>query len=125
MAAFTRSRSMNRPLASAILLAAAAACCAGCQQGAFAPPAAQANATNVFQQQATTLTSQVQDLNRRVSQLDLNNTDLHRQLAQSEQQRQKYSDQVDLLQKQLGDMATRLKETQVAKTEIDKQVNAL
>jgi chemotaxis protein MotB len=109
----------------AIVFAAALALCAGCQQGAFGPPSGQAGATNVFQQQSQALTSQVQDLNRRVGQLDLNNTDLHRQLAQSEQMRQKYEDQVKLLQTQLGDMTKRLSETQVAKTEVDKQVSAL
>ena len=115
-----KSRTVN-----ALLLAAAVSACAGCQQGAFGPPTGQTGASNVFQQQASTLTSQVQDLNRRVSQLDLNNTDLHRQLAQSEQVRQKYEDQVKLLQSQLGEVTKRLSETQVAKTEIDKQVTAL
>lgn len=110
---------------TACVLAMAAACAAGCQQGAFQPPAAQTNASNVFQQQAQTLTSQVQDLNRRVSQLDLNNADLHRQLAQAEQQRQSSQEQVALLQKQLGDVASRAKEAQLAKTEADKQITAL
>src|SRR5262245_39338596 len=100
----------------AILLLTALAVCTGCQQGAFGPPKGQAGATNVFQQQSQALTSQVQDLNRRVGQLDLNNTDLHRQLAQSEQLRQKSEEQVKLLQSQLGDVTKRLSETQVAKT---------
>ena len=71
------------------------------------------------------IASQVQDLNRRVGQLDVNNADLHRQLAQAEQSRQASQEQVTLLQKQLGEMTTRLKETQVAKAEADKQVNAI
>lgn len=45
--------------------------------------------------------AQLQDLNRRNTQLDANNSDLHRQLAQSQQQQQLLSQQVDLLQKQL------------------------
>jgi flagellar motor protein MotB len=110
-------------------LAPLAVCAGGCKQGPFQPPAAQASSSNVFQQQTQTLTSQVQDLNRRVSQLDLNNADLHRQLAQTDQQRQQErqtaQDQVALLQKQLGETATRLKDAQVARTEADKQVTAL
>ncbi|ADB19149.1 OmpA/MotB domain protein [Pirellula staleyi DSM 6068] len=109
------------------LLAAASLVCflaCGCKQGAFQPPAGTAQ-SNVFQQQSTALNSQVQDLTRRVGQLDLNNADLHRQLAQADQLKQQYADQVSLLQKQLGDMASRLKETQTAKAEIDKQVQTL
>lgn len=116
---------MKFTLAKSLLLVAAAIACAGCQQGAFAPPKGQTGASNVFQQQSQALTSQVQDLNRRVSQLDLNNTDLHRQLAQAEQQRQKAQDQADLFHKQITAMAEQLKTTQLAKTEVDKQVTAL
>lgn len=101
-------------------------CALGCKQGPFAPPTSPtAAASNPYQQQAATLTTQVQDLTRRVSQLDLNNADLHRQVAQAEQQRQMYQDQVGLLQKQLGDMASKLKDTQVARLESDKQITAL
>jgi len=109
-----------------LLLALATACAAGCKQGAFQPPAGQANAaTNVWQQQATTLTSQVQDLNRRVGHLDLNNADLHRQLAAAEQQRLKAVEQANLFQQQLQTAAKQLQDTQVARTEADKQVTAL
>jgi flagellar motor protein MotB len=107
----------------------ASLCAAGCQQGPFQPTAAQSGSSTVFQQQAQTLTSQVQDLNRRVSQLDLNNADLHRQLAQAQQQQQKErqsaQEQVALLQKQLGETAAKLKETQVARQDADKQISAL
>src|SRR3954452_5704021 len=86
-------------------------CLAGCKEGPFAPPANQTKAAAVFPQgqQSPAIAAQVQDLNRRVGQLDLNNADLHRQLAQAEQARQTSQDQVALLQKQLGDMASRLK----------------
>src|SRR5262245_22341699 len=105
----------------------------GCKQGPFAPAAKPVTsapaAPNVFQQQAQTLNSQVGDLNRRVGQLDLNNTDLHRQLAQADQTRQQEKqtaqEQIALLQKQLGDTAARLKEAQVARADADKQVTAL
>lgn len=86
----------------------------------------QSKPANVLAQpQSTAIASQVQDLNRRVGQLDVNNADLHRQLAQAEQSRQASQEQVALLQRQLGDMANRLKETQIAKQEVDKQVNAI
>src|SRR5205085_5592195 len=83
-------------------------------------------AANAFPAQPSPqLASQVSDLNRRVGQLDLNNADLHRQLAQAEQARQSSQEQVTLLQRQLGEMATRLKDTQLAKQESDKQVTAI
>jgi flagellar motor protein MotB len=112
-----------------LLLIAGAVCAlavvSGCQQGPFQPQQAQLNPANVFQQQSSTLTAQVQDLTRRVAQLDVNNADLHRQLAQREQQQQSAQEQVALLQKQLGEMATRLRDTQLARQEADKQVAAL
>jgi chemotaxis protein MotB len=101
---------------------------AGCKQNPFqasATTAANPQAVTLAQQQSQSLTAQVQDLTRRVSQLDANNTDLHRQLAQAEQQRQVSQDQVVLLQKQLGEMATKVKDSQLARAEADKQITAL
>lgn len=123
---FTMNRTAPSPIARLLLALASslALCAAGCKQGAFQPPAGTAQA-NVFQQQSTALNTQVQDLTRRVGQLDQNNADLHRQLAQADQQRQQYLDQVSALQKQLGDVATRLKDTQEAKAAIDQQVQTL
>lgn len=102
-------------------------CLAGCKEGPFAPPPGQAKAAAVFPQpqQPAGISAQVDNLGRRVSQLDLSNADLHRQLAQAEQARQTSQDQVALLQKQLGEMANRLKDTQVAKSEVEKQVSAI
>jgi len=116
---------MPRLVSTSALLLATAICCAGCKEGPFAPQVAKTSSTTAFQQQNQTLTSQVQDLNRRVSQLDVNNADLHRQLAQAEQQRQSSQEQVTLLQKQLGEMATRAKEAQLARQEADSKVSAL
>jgi chemotaxis protein MotB len=111
---------------------------AGCQNGAFRPPAgatvpgvsvpgvtSSAPANGAFQQQAQSLATQVQDLNRRVAQLDLNNADLHRQLAQAEQLRQTSQEQVTLLQKQLGEVAQKYRDSQLAQQEAQKQVTAL
>lgn len=107
-------------------------CLAGCKEGPFAPPAGQAKAATVFPQPqgalpqgSPVISAQMQDLNRRMGQLDLNNADLHRQLAQAEQARQTSQDQVSLLQKQLGEMTNRLKDTQVAKAEVEQQVTAI
>src|SRR5262245_17984809 len=119
---------MTRQIASSILVLAGLGLCApGCKEGPFAPMVTQqSKPAAVFPQpQSPALTSQVQDLNRRVGQLDVNNADLHRQLAQAEQARQTSQEQVSLLQRQLGEMATRLKDTQIAKQEVDKQVSAI
>ncbi len=118
------------------ILAGVALIALGCKQNPFAPagtgtgaaatPGANASASaaaNPAQQQA--LASQMQDLSSRLSQLDTNNSDLHRQLAQAEQQRQAYQEQVALLQKQLGDMAGKVRETQMARQEADKQLVAI
>lgn len=96
---------------------------AGCQNGQFAQqPQAQA-----WQQQPQTqpYMAQLQDLNRRVTQLDTNNRDLHMQLAQSQQSAQIATEQVKLLQKQLTDTATQLRTAQLAKQEADKKVDTI
>jgi chemotaxis protein MotB len=124
-----------------------AATCAvtGCKPGAFsaAPtaPGAQGIAATPNQQllaqqqmeqmktvwadQQKSLTSTVQDLTKRTSQLDLTNSNLTRELAQSQQQQQQYREQIDLLQKQLGDTASRLKNEQVATQDAAKKLQAL
>ncbi len=101
-------------------------CAAGCQQGPFQAAAAKPAATSTaYQQQAQALTVQVQDLNRRVSQLDQNNADLHRQLAQHEQAKQSAESQVKLLQQQIDVAARQARESLLARQEAEKQVTAL
>lgn len=141
--------SQLRLLTAALTCAVLASALSGCKPGAFsaAPtgPGAQSIATTPNQQllanqqmqaqvdqmkgawlaQQQSLTSQVQDLTRRTSQLDLNNTNLTRELAQAQQQTQQYQEQIALLQKQLGDTANRLKTEQVATQEAAKQLQAL
>lgn len=96
----------------------------GCQQGPLASqPGGLAWQQNP-QQQAPYL-AQMQDLNRRVAQLDANNRDLHMQLAQSQQGAQLASEQVKLLQKQLADTATQLRTAQLAKQEAEKKVDTI
>ena len=110
----------------AIFFAAAGALAAGCQQGPFQAAAAKPAATGAaYQQQSQALTAQVQDLNRRVSQLDQNNADLHKQLAQHEQARQAAESQVKLLQQQIDVAARQARESLLARQEAEKQVTAL
>src|SRR5262245_37276449 len=105
----------------AFVIATTGLCALGCKEGPFAPMVTQQSkpANVLAQPQSTAIASQVQDLNRRVGQLDVNNADLHRQLAQAEQARQSSQEQVTLLQRQLGEMATRLKDKQLAKVEAE------
>lgn len=98
----------------------------GCKGGPFQPPPGQVStANNPLEQQAQSLATQVQELNRRIAQLDQNNADLHRQVAQTEQMRQSSLKQVELLQKELGQLGERYKGAQLAQQEAQKQVTAL
>jgi flagellar motor protein MotB len=124
--------------------AAVLASMSGCQKGAYSAAATGPGATGIAatppkmitqaqteQMQAAwlaqqqSLTSQVQDLTRRTSQLDLNNSNLTKELAQAQQQQEQYKKQVAMLQSQLGETATRLKSEQVATQETSKQLQAL
>jgi chemotaxis protein MotB len=93
----------------------------GCSQNAFLTPQQQA----ALQQQQTTYVTQVQELERRVNELDITNRDMYSRLAQSEQQQQVYRDQVALLQQQLKDTANQLRETQLARQEAEKNVQVM
>jgi len=100
---------------------------AGCKSGAFQPPPTATTATGgvAIPQQAQALAAQVQDLNRRVAQLDLNNADLHRQLAQKAQEQAAAQEQVALLQKELGSIAQRYKDSQLAQQQAQQKVTAM
>jgi len=93
----------------------------GCGQNAFLTPQQQ----TVLQQQQSTYVTQVQELERRVNELDISNRDMYSRLAQSEQQQQVYRDQVALLQQQLKDTANQLRETQLARQEAEKNVQIM
>jgi flagellar motor protein MotB len=67
----------------------------------------------------------VQDLNFRTDSLDADNTDLVGRMAQIEQERQILRDQVLLLQKQLTQTATQLREERLARAETDTKVQVL
>jgi chemotaxis protein MotB len=103
------------------LLALAGVAASGCGQNAFLTPQQQ----TAMQQQQTAYVSQVQELERRVNELDISNRDMHTRLAQSEQQQQIYRDQTALLQQQLRDTANQLRETQLARQEAESNVQML
>jgi flagellar motor protein MotB len=94
---------------------------AGCGQNAFLTPQQQM----AIQQQQSTYVTQVQELERRVNELDISNRDMYSRLAQSDQQQQVYRDQVALLQQQLKDTANQLRETQLARQEAEKNVQVM
>ncbi len=100
----------------ALLLLAASGCN---QQSPFVaqnPPAGTAGQT---------ATAQLEDMKRRMAQLDANNRDLHAQIAQSQQSAKIYQDQVDLLRNRLKQTADQLQTVQVAKEDAEKQVKTL
>lgn len=104
---------------SAWLFALLAPALLGCQKNPFlASQQQQPGWQPPAQQQPNPLVSQLQDLNRRSTQLDANNRDLHAELAQAQQH-------VTLLQKRLNETANQLKETQLARQESDKRIQAL
>ena len=98
------------------LLAVVGLAASGCGQNSFLTQQQQ----SAIQQQQAAQVSQTAELNRRISELDISNTDLHRRLAQSEQQTKIYLDQTALLQQQLRDTANQLRETQLARQTAEK-----
>ncbi len=73
---------------------------------------------------ATTATAQVQELQRRLAELDTTNQQLHAQLAQQQQKANLYQQQLGLLQARLKDTAEELRKVQVAKQQAEKQISA-
>lgn len=107
---------MTRLLAMGVVLASSLA---GCQQNPFV--ANQPPATGV--PQATS--AQLQDLQRRVAELDRANQQVHAQLAQAEQKAKLYQDQLTALQARLKDTAAELQKTQLAKQQAERQISAI
>lgn len=113
---------MRWPVCGAWLLVLATVATTGCNQNPYMTPQQMA----AWQQQGVNpQDSQAYDLTRRATALDENNRDLHAQIAQSRQQVQLLREQVTLLQKQLGETANRLKETQLAKQDVENKYKTL
>ena len=72
------------------------------------------------QQQA----SRMQDLGRRATALDVDNRDLHTQIAQANQQAELRDEEVKLLRAQLSEMVTQRQELQLAVVKADRQLSA-
>jgi flagellar motor protein MotB len=88
-------------------------------------PLAQPGAATLGQLPEQPPVALVQDLNFRTGSLDADNTDLVGRMAQMEQERQILHDQVRLLQKQLTQTATQLREERLARAETDSKVQVL
>ena len=73
------------------------------------------------QQQA----SRMQDLGRRASALDVDNRDLHTQIAQANQRAELLAEEKVLLQSRLTETATKLRDFQLAMVKADRQLSVL
>lgn len=69
--------------------------------------------------------AQLRDWEERARKLDADNTDLHKQLAQSQQQLQLLRDELRLLRRQLEDTATQLESAQLAKQEAERRLEGV
>lgn len=110
------------------VLAGCALAALGCKQNPFQPAGAATTSpgqAGIFAQQQPVSSSQLADLNKRLGQLDGVNSDLNRQIAQSQQEIQMLKEQNGLLQKQLGEEANRSKQALAARQEVEKQFSML
>ncbi len=69
--------------------------------------------------------AQLQDLGRRASALDADNRDLHTELARTDQQNQLLKQELSLVREQLAKLSSQVRETELAKQEANRQVEAL
>jgi len=109
---------MRRMVRIACLLVPVVLCAAGCRQN-----------SNLVSQQQTAWQqqqlSQVEEFRRRTTGLDMDNRDLHAQIAQSQQQMGLLRDEVNLLRRRLGDTASQLETARLEKQEADKRISVL
>ncbi len=69
--------------------------------------------------------AQMQDLGRRANALDADNRDLHTELARTDQQNQLLKQELSLVREQLAKLSSQTRETELAKQESERQVEAL
>lgn len=106
-----------------VLLATSVTGLTGCKnQNPFLNASAAPQQAAAWEQQQA---SRLQDLGRRASALDVDNRDLHTELAQANQQIKLFSDEINLLRGRLNETASQLREFQVAKVQADRQLSAL
>jgi len=111
-------------MAWAFVLVAAAL--TGCNRQNPFLNSSQANAsvlpqTAVWEQQQA---SRMQDLGRRATALDVDNRDLHTQIAQANQQAELRAEEVRLLRAQLNEKVTQVQDLQLAMVKADRQLSA-
>ena len=102
---------------------------AGCQNNPFQRPAGTAGAlspgqTSALQSEQQKLTAQLADLNRRLGQMDGNNNDLHKQIADREKQLSAAQEQLGLMQKQMAESTAKWKEALAAKQSAEDKLKA-
>lgn len=115
---------MRHSLRKEWILLTAALVAVGCnQQNPYLQP--QPSAPVLGQTPQPAALAQYQDLSHRVGALDMDHSDLVGRMAQMEQERQILQDQVRLLQKQLTETATQLRDERLARVETTKQVQVL
>lgn len=97
----------------------------GCNQNPFGPGPPQGAFWRNPGQVDPPQVAQLQELDQRNRRLDSNNSELHKQLAQSQQHMQLMRDEINLLKKRLDDTANQLESTQLAKEEAERRVETL
>lgn len=70
-------------------------------------------------------TAQLQELGRRANALDADNRDLHAELARTDQQNQLLKQELSLVREQMAKLTSQFRDTELAKLEADRQVEAL
>jgi outer membrane protein OmpA-like peptidoglycan-associated protein len=98
---------------------------AGCNQNPFVTPQSPPGMPVAANQASPTYTAQLQDLDRRASNLDADNRDLHAALARKEQERKLLADEVALLRSQLSETAGQLQAARMASQEANQKVQAI
>src|SRR5436190_4017753 len=120
-----RNRIRSMTVAACALLGAILL--AGCKDNPFQRPAGTAGAlspgqTSALLSEQQKLTAQLADLNRRLGQMDGNNTDLHKQIAHKERQLNAAQEQLNLMQKQMADSTSKWKEALTAKQDAEQKL---
>jgi len=101
----------------------------GCQNNPFQRPSGTAGAlspgqTSALQSEQQKLTAQLADLNRKLGQIDGNNADLTKQIADRERDLRASQEQVSALQKQLGEASAKWNEALVARKNAESTLKA-
>ena len=114
-----------RPLASiaGLVVLLTAAFCGCSQNGNLTNP--QASWNQQTQQQMEQYTAMLREAERRANHLDINNRDLNSQLAQSQQQLHRVTQENSLLKQRLDETASQLADTLSAKRDVDKRIEAM